>query len=800
MLKKSLLALFVVVALSIVAAAQEVEVDRYNINARIDPAASAVDVRASLSVTNLGQSPKSKLFFRLTRLAKVASATVNGASATVESAEDRRINTLSQITITPGSSIDAGGKATVEMSYRIEAPESTALIHIYSGEVLLTPESMWFPMPSTMFTLYGPTTAPFTLTLSTTQGGKFRALAAGTIKGDGQNSTFEQPLNSLPLVVAGNFDQPVIFERSGVKVEIYVQPGITAVSADSKAAGDSQAIITRLGDEAGKVIDFLTRTLGPPATGATFRIISSVRAGNLSEPGVLVLGEQVFRRDTLSAGTIEVLADAIARMWLEGRVRLRGREARSSQENRTPVKPRSAAFLADSLPRYIAAMYFEDRFGRTAASDLFTRMRWGYTPVAQSGRDAELGLQTVLLPNYSAAVLNKGPLVLRLLAETAGRDKLLAAIKSVFSGAQTRIVTIDDLRAELVKGASPEVEKIFQQWVDAIVEPDIIIGAALASDRPGTQQINLRNLGTGDVRVNVLATTVSGKQMTASVLVQTESLATAEINTAEKITFVEVDPEKLIIQSNYDNDARDADSKTTRTSAQTLMNESIAAFNKTQFAEAETKLREALRSDPRNPTLHSWLARSLVAQKKMEEAASAANAAIKSDPPVGSALAWARITLGQAALARNQAAEAVKQFRAASVEADEAAAQLVAKEQLILAERAAGSAPPVDESVRAYITALDAAIKEPASDKLFTLVIRNNLKRFVQGLTLTRPALWATEILRMEQIDANRMVVDVALKVRSEGKDQAGTAVYVLTRTGSGWQLEDVPHALFNVK
>jgi len=799
MLKKFFSALFITTVFAITATAQEVEVDRYNINARIDAGASAVDVRASLSVTNLGQSPKPKLFFRLTKLAKVATATVNGASATVETSDDRRINTLSQITITPTSSIDAGGKATVEMSYRIEAPESTALIHIYSGEVLLTPESMWFPMPSTMFTLYGPTTAPFTLTLSTTQGGKFRALAAGTLKGDGQNSTFEQPLNSLPLVVAGNFDQPVISERGGVKVEIFVQPGITAVSADSKAA-DSQAIITRLGDEAGKVIDFLTRTLGPPPTGAAFRIISSVRAGNLSEPGVLVLGEQVFRRDTLSAGTIEVLADAIARMWLEGRVRLRGQEARSSQENRTPVKPRSAAFLADSLPRYLAALYFEDRFGRTAASDVFTRMRWGYTPVAQSGRDAELGLQTVLLPNYSAAVLNKGPLVFRLLAETAGRDKLFTAIKSVFSGAQTRIVTIDDLRAELVKGASPEVERIFQQWVDSIVEPDIIIGAALPSDKPGAQRINLRNLGTGDVRVNVLATTASGKQMTASVLVQSESLATAEINTAEKITFVEVDPEKLIIQSNYDNDARDAGSKTTRTSAQTLMNESIAAFNKTQYAEAETKLREALRSDPRNPALHSWLARSLAAQKKMEEAASEANAAIKSDPSVGSALAWARITLGQAALARNQSAEAAKQFRAASVEADEAAAQLIAKEQLIQAERAAGTAPPIDESVRAYIAALDAAIKEPASDKLFTLVIRNNLKRFVQGLTLTRPASWTTEILRVEQIDASRVVVDVALKVRSEGKDQAGTAVYVLTRTGSGWQLEDVPHALFNVK
>src|SRR6185369_15189045 len=338
---------------------------------------------------------------------------------------------------TPGSSIDAGGKATVEMSYRIEAPESTALIHIYSGEVLLTPESMWFPMPSTMFPLYGPTTAPFTLTLSTTQGGKFRALAAGTLKGDAQNSTFEQPLNSLPLVVAGNFDQPVISERGGVKVEIFVQPGITAVSADSRAA-DSQAIITRLGDEAGKVIDFLTRTLGPPPTGATFRIISSVRAGNLTEPGVLVLNEQVFRRDTLNASVVEILADAVARLWIEGRVRLRGREPRSAQDTRSAVKARSAAFLSDSLPRYLAALYFEDRFGKEASRDLFTSMRWSYTPVAISGRDAELGLQTRLLPSYSAAVFGKGPLVYRLLAEVAGRDKLLSDIKALLSGAQTK--------------------------------------------------------------------------------------------------------------------------------------------------------------------------------------------------------------------------------------------------------------------------------------------------------------------------------------------------------------------------
>ena len=800
MLKRFVSVLFTTAVLTSSVAAQEVEVDRYNINARIDTAASAVDARAALSISNLGQSPKPKIYLRLTKLAKVSSATVNGASAQFDTSEDRRVTTLNQIVITPQSPIGPGAKATVEVNYRIEAPESAASIYIYSGEVLLTPESLWFPMPSTMYALYGPTTAPFTLTVSGASfAGNFRALSSGTLKTEGQSSTFEQPLNSLPLVVAGSFDQPVTSDHGGVKIEIFVQPGINAVSTDPKPA-DQRTIVARLGDETSRVIDFFTRTLGPPPAGAMFRIVSSVRAGNLTEPGMLVLNEEVFRREALSAGIIEVLADAIARMWTDGRVRLRGQELRAAQENRAGAKAHSAAFLRDSLPRYLAALYFEDRFGKEAARDLFARMRAGYTPVAQSGRDAELGVHTLSLPSYSAAVLSKGPLVYRLIAETAGREKLIAAIRALSSGAQTRIVTTEDLRAALTKGGTSDVDKVFQQWIDTIIEPDIIVGSPLPSDKPGTQRINLRNLGTGDVTVTVLAVTASGKQVTASVLVPSENLASAELATPEKITSVEVDPEKLIIQSNYDNDARDDDSKTTRPSAQTLLNESIAAFNKTQYAEAETKLRKAVRSDPRNAVLRAWLARTLAAQKKMDEAAVEANAAIKVEPPLGPALAWARITLGQFALSHNQAAEAARQFRAAAVEADEATAQFAAQEALVQAERAAGIAPPVDESIRAFIAQFDAAIKLASSDKLFALVVKNNLKRFVQGLTVSRPTAWTTEILSIDRVDASRVAVGVGIKAKADGKDQAGTAVFVLSRNASGWVLEDVPHQFFNVK
>jgi tetratricopeptide (TPR) repeat protein len=770
------------------ASAQEVEVDRYNINARIDLAASALEVRAGLDISNLGQSSKTRVFLRLTKLAKVSAASVNGAPAQFEVVDDRRVTALNQIVISPQTPIAPAAKARIEVNYRVEAPETASVISVYPGEVLMTPEAMWFPMPSTMFTMYGATTAPFTLTVSAPSG--FRVGSSGSLKVDGSNFTFDQPLNSLPLFVAGSFDQPVEVERGGIKVEFYLQPGLRAYDGKAAPAASLPSVV-RLSDEAARVIEFYTSILGPPPPGAGLRVISSVRAGNLSTPGALVLNQQVFRRDVMNAGTLELLADALARLWLDGRVRVRGQEARSGQGGQPGQKARSTAFLRDSLPRYLAALYFEHRFGSRGAREAFNRMRWSYTPVAQSRRDAELGLQTIS-STYGAAVYGKGPLVLRLMAETAGRDKFLAALKTVFSGPQSRVVTPVDFRDALVRAGGPELEKLFQQWVESIIEPDIVVGLPQAADKPGAQRVNLRNLGTGDVSVQVLAVTASGKRLTAEALVPSEDLTSVEFQTDEKITSVEVDPDKLIIQTNYDNDARPPVK-----SAQTLLNESIVSFNRGEYAEAEAKLREAVASNPDISVLRAWLARTLASQKK-NDAAAEANSVLKIEPAVGSALGWAYITLGQVALAAGKAGEAVEHLRRGLVEAEEAPAQFAVREALVKAERGAQALPPVDESVRAWVTQLDAAIKQPTSDKLFTLAYRNNLKRFVQGITVTPPTSWVTEVLRGETVDANRLVLDVGLKVRAGGRDQAGTAVFVLHRSSGGWMLEDVQ--LFNVK
>lgn len=804
MLRKTILSVLVLAASVTAAAAQEVEVEKYNITARIDLGQSALDVRAAVTISNLSQTPKSRLYFRLTRQAKINTASVGGTQAQFETTEDRRVATLNQVTLTPASPLGGGANTTVELAYRIEAPESNTLIAVYPGEVLLSPESIWVPMPSTPFTLYGATTAPFTLTVNPPAGvADFGVASAGLLKGDSGKSSFlfEQPLNCIPFFLAGPFGQPDVSESGGVRIEVWKQPGIGGISSDrssgaaSSANTDSSAAsqVRRMIEEARQIVAFFTKTFGPPPAGASFRIISAFRTGNIIVPGALVLNQQVFRQDALDATSIELLADAISRLWIDGRVRVRGRDARTAQADRPGQKGVTSSLLHETVPRYLAVLYIEDRYGKEAASEAFDRMRSIYTPVAQSKRDAELWVQTPLLPTYSASLLAKGPLLLRLIGEATGREKLLDGIKSVMTGPQNRIVTFDDIRAAIVKSSGPANEKLFSQWVDSVIEPDILIGLPQPGEKPGTQVVNLRNLGTGDLDVPIVAVTASGKRIVTSARVPSEDLASATIETAEKIISVEADPEKFIIQANYDNDA-----KPVRSSSQTLFNESLNAFNKGDFAQAETKLREAAKLSPQNALIKSWLARTLAAQKKNDEANAAANEALKVRPSITGAMAWAHLVLGQIALEKGNAAEAFDHLRKAVIEATDAPAQTASREALIKAGKTAAKLPPAEEAVRNYIAQFDVMVKQPSSDKLFSIVSKNNLKRFVQGLTITPPTAWTTEILRVDRIDSRRVSVDVALRVTAGGREASGTALYVLFDTGSGLILEQVP--LFNVK
>ena len=72
------------------------------------------------------------------------------------------------------------------------------------------------------------------------------------------------------------------------------------------------------------------------------------------------------------------------------------------------------------------------------------------------------------------------------------------------------------------------------------------------------------------------------------------------------------------------------------------------------------------------------------------------------------------------------------------------------------------------------------------------------MRRFAQSLVVRKPTAWQTDVLRVEEFDSDRLAVDVTLKLKIEGKDYGGKALFVLYKAGGKLLLSEVP--MFDVK
>ena len=107
-------------------------------------------------------------------------------------------------------------------------------------------------------------------------------------------------------------------------------------------------------------------------------------------------------------------------------------------------------------------------------------------------------------------------------------------------------------------------------------------------------------------------------------------------------------------------------------------------------------------------------------------------------------------------------------------------------------------APPVDESVRAFVKQLDQAITSGKKVDLESRVVSGELVRFIGGIVGSQPEIWQTTVLRTEPLDSNLIAVDVSINAKELGREQSGTAVLILSRAGGGWKLTGVE--LFEVR
>jgi hypothetical protein len=775
--------------LSAASLAQEFEIKKYDVTARLDNDAHEAAARVKLRMVNLSgrdlidkvllaAGDKPRLTFYLNTKAKVTEMKLNSQAVQFRTSEDARANLLIVSTdIT--SSFASAPEFDVEFAYSIPVPDRNPAMHVSTAESFMLPSSFWVPVKHNPFAEHGADTAPYSLTIEPPPGANLKLVSSGVSKSP---NSYEQIQAAQPFFFVGDYEVEARgTTEGGAQVEVYAPRGLDA-------AGKQQA--KRVADEAAKIVEFFTAYFGAAQSGV-FRVVTVKERGvALAAPGVVTVDDALFRRDTLDQGTIELMANAASRSWIDGRVLVRGR---------------GTWMLRDGLPVYMAAQYLGARFGDAQRDEAFERYRRAYEPIAR-GQDAALLMQNPLDRNYVTSVFNKGALVWRIVEKKLGADTFKQLVRRTLDRQRTDVLTLSDWRNPLCGAArcasfknellnataQPEreaMQSVFAQWVETVVLPDFAVGQPQPA--AGGLESAVVNFGDGEFTVDVIATTESGEKISRTVALKAGEYGAVTFPAGTKLARLEVDPEKVYVQKDYTNDTFPR-----RPPAGALYGQASLAFGKGEFAAAEAKAREALAAEPNTPTLQALLGRALLAQKKNDEAAKAFAEALKSNPVPLQAYGWSHLGLGELALQRGAHAEAANHFRlAAAAELDPATTE-AAREGALKAERAA-NAVKLPDDVKAFLQQFDAAMLQ-GPNAVAPLVEQGNLRDFVRRLIVTKPAAWATEPLRAEAWDADRTAVDVNLRVKVEGKDYTGRAVYVLSRAGGKLKLSDVPS--FDVK
>lgn len=734
------------------------QVTLFDVNATVPQNDRTLSAVATINATNVGNGAGRTLTLRLNSKASVKSVTVGGAAASFRPGTEPR-GDLQKIEITLPSSVSPNGNvsATVTYTLAVESNSGLAAISPIGSEFL--PLSFWYPMPNTPYSVRGADTAPFRLTVNIPN-----AISSGVEKGGSAGSiSFEQSLSGQPFFVQGDWDK-LEGAADGKGVVVLMEKGATPEDRKHAEALIAFAAAARA---------FYATAFGP-APDVPLRLVAVRRGSGFSDSGTVLIDADTLRLPKIDAATALSISEAVGHLWIGGQ---------------TPVRGEGNGVLRDALVRFLATEFLEKQFGADAVKSELYRQRLAYASVAQ--RDGPLARASQLDSTYFGSVPNRGAMFWRLVERRMGRDALMTVLRAALQAGKSdpNGLNLPAVREALAARGGDPLKSLMDQQLDQVIDTDLMIG--LPQQRGADWVSALRNLGSLDVTVPVVATTDRGEQVTAEATVPAKNFGEAVFKTTSKIVRVEVDPDKLYPQLDYGNDVVPRGKDLSQ-----ALNEASLQLGGQDFAKAEATARAMLATAPRFQEAQIILARALLGQNRLDDAEKLFTAALSEPLPFAATLAWADIGLGEIALKRNQAAEAVKRFNDAVIASRDYPSSLAARAARIRAEAAANSAPPVDATVQTFVTQLSQAIVSNKKAELESRIIPGELTRFINASIGTET--WETKVVRTEQINANLIAADVQIRANKLGTIGTGTAVLMLARTSSGWKLAGIE--LFEVR
>jgi len=711
------------------------QVQKYDIEATLPSADKDrfLTSKATLSLKNVSGKAASTLTLRIGTNAEVTGIRINDAVVDFSKSEEKiNANTSLQRDVVRFPAVAAGGVLNVTVDYKITLKDNSGVSSISPVGSHFLPLSFWYPTPNSWFFGRGADTAAVRVKVNASNGQSVVASGAETAGG------FDQKISTQPFFAAGNWD---IVNSNGVAV--YLPKGASAEG--QKRAAELAAIVN-------DARSFAATYLGN-APDTPLRIVAVRRGAGFSSAGTMLVDEAVFRRSKVDSLTMMNLAESAIRTWIGGTIAVSGE---------------GYGVVREGLTRYVATEFIESKFGKDVADVERLRQRTAYAAISK--RDAPMSRTSPLDDFYYPEVANKGAMAWRLMAKRVGTTEFARTLKA---NAQDGDLTVSELR-----NAFAANKDLIDYLFDQVTEMNLLVGLPQVSG--GDAKVALRNTGAIDATVNIRATLQGGSPMESSTTVKALSFGEVVFKTTGKITRIEIDTDKLYPQIEYSDDVAPRES----TDSDPLLAVK-KAFDKQDYAGAETAARIVLRDLPRFDEVRIYLGRALLALNRNAEAEKEFKAVLEERSPTARSIGWANVGLAQTAAAANQNDQALKFAETAIVTDSDFGASFAARNL----RSKIGSNAAIDASVKTFFTDFDRAAMSNRKADFDALFLAGEATKFISGISGSTEQ-WQTQIRGVDGLDANTILVELSLSIKLLTREpESGTAVYRLTKRGTDWKI-----------
>lgn len=710
------------------------QVQKYDITATLPQSETDrnLTVKAVLTLKNVSSRAATTLTLRISPNAEIAAVKINDATADFTKGEEKiGDGTLRKIVVRVPS-VQSNANISAAIDYKLNVKENSGLNVLSPVGSQFLPLSFWYPTPNSWFFARGADSAPMRLQVTSANGET--VVSSGTANGN----SYEQKLNGQPFFVSGNWDS-----ISANSISVFVPKG----TEDKSRANE----LAQLASDA----KTFTATLLGNAPDVPIKIVAVKRGAGFSSGGTIFIDESVLRRQKIDSLTTMTIAEAIAKIWIGNAVIVNGD---------------GFGAVREGLPRYVATLFLENKYGKDIADIERTRQRIAYAAVVK--RDSPLNAAAPIDDYYYATVTNKGAMIWRLLAKQVGQSEFFNALRSQMSDGN---LSLSELRAAF------GTQKDFLDYAfDQVTDMNLLIG--LPQTNGAEMKIALRNLGAIDATVNVTAITASGEKLTAQTTIPAKKFGEVSFKTNNKIVRTEVDADKFYPQIDYSDDIAPREFEDSDAILAVKR-----AFDQQDYAKAEKNARIVLQNAPRFDDVRTLLGRALAAQGKTADAEKEFRTILEEKLPTARSLAWANVGLGDIALKNNQNSSAAKSFGDAIKADADYGATLAARQGRIKANASSAT----DESINAFFAQFDKAAVSGSKANVDALIISGEILKFAGGVAGAQE--WQTKVLQIDKTDINNVLVETTLNIKLLNKNpESGTAVFRLAKVGNNWKLSSV--------